>query len=323
MDSWSASRDGALNSCERQYFYRYLTRARLNSQDRSLQEIAYLKDVKTIPIWQGEVFHDSAAGVLRALQAGQPVDYDQVIRDARDRMMSEWDYSSRNTPGPSSGGGARSGTILFEHEYAENPPQALRDGAVEFVVSALMRYMNWVDENRMGERIGAAARAWIEPPLFGSGAAGFVLDGTRVFTKVDLALQDREGAFHIFDWKTGPPPTNYLNRIAQSEFQVAIYQLWPCISMDAPLGLVQAHIVHVGSSPVQVISYKLDEESRDATLSSIRRSIARMHQFAEAWESSGMQVTDLEFASSPGLCRRCSFKRLCRQSIDTEGVDGF
>ncbi|MDQ6830218.1 MAG: PD-(D/E)XK nuclease family protein [Gemmatimonadota bacterium] len=100
--TWSASRDTALDACERRYFLSYITHARANSRDARLREIAVLKKVQTISMWQGDVFHRLAATYLRLVRDGRTAcdpdaataSGDRLLAEALVEMRLDWDASA-------------------------------------------------------------------------------------------------------------------------------------------------------------------------------------------------------------------------------------
>ena len=66
-NNWSVSRAQVLNTCERQYYFDYLAPARINSRDTTLKEIAFLKKLTNIPMWQGNIFHSVVANSLKRI----------------------------------------------------------------------------------------------------------------------------------------------------------------------------------------------------------------------------------------------------------------
>jgi hypothetical protein len=85
--SWSVSRDQTLHNCERCYYFQYLAEAKINSRDQTLREIALLKKLKNIPMWQGDAFHAAIADYLRDLKSGKQPSLDQLIDSLKNQML--------------------------------------------------------------------------------------------------------------------------------------------------------------------------------------------------------------------------------------------
>jgi hypothetical protein len=311
-ESWSVSRHGSLASCERRYFYQYLAQARINSSNAKLREIAWLKQLKTIPAWSGSIFHAQAQVFLEACMGGRQIPADQLANEADRLMRLNWDWSrSAAAQRPPRVGG---NVPLFEHQYGPEPDERTRDEAVKRVGSWLAALARYAESSGLLDELRTSVRHWIEPPIFGPGAASVEIDGVTVYTKVDLAFLSREGEFRIVDWKTGRVPTR-TGWQSSGEFQVGIYKLWPHLAFKIPTEKIRADLVYIAENPVLSEKSSLTDEDRDLMLSNVRRSIARMRQFADARQD-GMELSDLSYASAAGLCRFCNFKGPCIQSLD-------
>jgi hypothetical protein len=60
----------------------------------------------------------------------------------------------------------------------------------------------------------------------------------------------------------------------------------------------------------------MDQNSLEYTLGLIRRSIARVLHFSNADGEVKLSLEDFDFATYPGACQRCSFKRLCQRIVE-------
>lgn len=312
-ENWSQSRDGTLHSCERRYYYQYLAQARSNSRDPELREIAFLKRLRTIPAWTGEVFHAVVAGELRRVTGGGGIECKRMEEAARGFVEAGWGSSGASDE---SSGSRTSEVVLFEREYGESIPEGEQERCLSGIRTWIENFDAWATESRVVETLRTARRHWVEPNLFGPNPPGFELDGVWIFAKVDLAVQRSDGTIVVFDWKTGRLPSANSEYMSQADFQAFVYQLWPHITMAVPCEKLSAQIVYLGQSPVETLARPLRAEDRDGVLSRIRSSIARTRQFGSAFDSLGMTLADLDYAANTGLCRKCNFKRLCARSLD-------
>lgn len=305
--SWSMSRAGTLEACERRYFFEYVAGARRNSRDRRLRMIAELKRLKTLAMWQGEVFHIVARQFVQALRAGRHLTHGQLVATAANALERGWRTSSLGTP---------DGVVLLEHAYAMPlDPDAL-GRAVERVGAWLNRLTRWADEVDLATALRQANRVWIEPPAFGFGSPGFLLDGVQVRTKVDLALKQPDGAFAIYDWKTTQqPPATSAEFTDAAELQVTIYQLWPHRTFGVPLAAITAHLIYVGVDPVLARTFAIDSDINERAVRRIAAGIRRARALHGLGDHAPLAETDFDLASAPGMCRWCAYKRLCQEEF--------
>lgn len=321
--TWSISRDQTLHTCERRYYFQYLAPAKANSRNDQFRRIAYLKRLKTLPMWQGEVFHRAVATYLNTVRTAGSSDPASVIQTIEGRMRRDWANSAaRIGRSPARASTKDDGIILFEHEYREDVGEADCASAIAAVVFCVDQFMQWTQKTDLVRLAREAEKTWIEPLAFGPHAPGFVVDDVQVLVKVDLALQQPDAAFWIFDWKTGRRPSPLQWQLSHGELQMAVYQLWPHLALGIPLEAVQARLVFLGGDPVEEQAFTIDGDSRDYALAVIRGSIERARRFAHyevdgqlSLDDTALALDDFDFAPSPFVCRKCPFKVLCQESL--------
>lgn len=314
--AWSVSRDSTLEACERRYYYQYIVTARSNSRNDLLRQIAYLKHVRSIAVWAGDIFHSAAADLVRTLARRRLADIDSVIAQARTRMHAEWDFSAAGTYKSNVKALADGhGVALFEHEYELAIPDDAKEQSLDRVSEWIERFAAWTRECDLTATLRRAKQVWIEPKTFGPQAPGFRMDGAQVITKVDLAIQSLEGEFRIFDWKTGAVPADAVYRTPDSEYQVTVYQLWPHLSLAVPLNAITATVVWVSRSPAFEQHFAIDENTRERAMRRLRSAIARA-RYLEGGAGAPLFVEDdFDLAAHLGICRWCRFKRVCQGSV--------
>ena len=120
--TWSISRDQVLQTCERRYYFQYLAPAKSNSRDETLREIALLKKLKSIPMWQGELFHSLVAGYLEGVRQKTPDHPLALLHKIKARIKCEWEESASTLVRSSARSVNAGGNVtLFKHEYNEIP----------------------------------------------------------------------------------------------------------------------------------------------------------------------------------------------------------
>jgi hypothetical protein len=291
--------------------------ARINSRDGTLKEIAFLKKLTTIPMWQGEVFHSVVANSLKRLRRGESLLSKTWLSSLKKKVESEWTFSEsrsfRDNPRLIDKDG---GLALFEHEYDEELRGKNSAVILQSLEDLVNRFTTWAEQTDLRKAVQGARQIWIEPEIYGSNAPGFVIDNVQVIAKVDLALLTPDGKFKIFDWKTGVPSSRLSQQISQATFQIGVYQLWPHLTLGYPLEAIEAHLIYFGGDLVQHQTFYVDQNQREYTLSLIRRSIARVLRFGNSGGEVKLSLEDFDFATSVGACQQCQFKRLCQRVLE-------
>lgn len=315
--TWSVSRDRILHNCERRYYFQYLASARINSRNATSKEIAFLKKLQTIPMWQGEVFHAVVANCMRRIRRGESLLSDTWLIRLKKKVEHEWAFSEsksfRAAPQKISKDG---GLALFEHEYDEELKQQSCATIIDSIETWVKRFATWVEQTDLTSSVQRAKQVWIEPQIYGANAPGFMVNNVQVIAKVDLAFLSRNGKFQIFDWKTGMPSLSKAQQPSQAELQIGVYQLWSHLSLKHPLENIQAHLVYFGSEPAQEQVYYIDQNSVESTIGLIRRSISRVLRFGNKEGEITLNLEDFDFASYPEACHLCSFKRICQRILE-------
>jgi glucose dehydrogenase len=188
----------------------------------------------------------------------------------------------------------------------------------------------WNEDENIIEMSLKSPQIWIEPPTYGQEVTGFEIDRIQVITKVDLAFLNSEEQFIIFDWKTSVPVNQTTYWITQPGFQAAVYQLWANLSFKIALSNINAHFIYFGSTHPKKLSFTIDENMKEYTLSLIRRSTSRMKYFHQQIHHDNLQLTldrilrltldDLDFAYTEKSCIYCPFKRICRRELEARIV---
>ncbi len=319
--TWSVSRDQQLQTCERRYYFHYLAGARVNAADPMQKRLGMLKKLKNIRMWEGECLHWAIARFLGAIRNKRGLSTEQVLVEMQGKMEREWLFSEekrfRTQPTLIDKGGLG----LVEHEYDCVPAGTGANAVYQGAAGAFGKFVTWAEgQSGLCAKIQLADNVWIEPPVFGADAPGFMLDGVQIIAKVDLAIEKSDTFFEIYDWKTGEAPVQNGSSISQNELQVCVYQLWPHLSMHLPLGLVSSHLVYVGGGTPEVRTHRLDEQSVPLVLLMVRNSLALAGRWEKNFESGQLRLEDLDYAGWPAFCRECAFKGVCRESLQYENV---
>ncbi|MCI0540192.1 MAG: PD-(D/E)XK nuclease family protein [Verrucomicrobiales bacterium] len=257
--SWSVSRDQQLQTCERKYYFQYLSGARVNAADPMQKRLGMLKKFKSIRMWEGECLHWAIARFLGAVRDKRGLAVEQVLAELQGKMEREWQFSEQKRFRTQPTLIDKGGLGLVEHEYDSVPAGTSANAVYQDAASAFRKFVTWAEgQSGLCTKIRFADNVWIEPPVFGIDAPGFILDGIQVIAKVDLAIEKSGAFFEIYDWKTGEAPVQNGSCIGQNELQVCVYQLWPHLSMHRPLGVVSSHLVYLGGDAPEVRRHRLE-----------------------------------------------------------------
>jgi hypothetical protein len=316
--TWSVSRDQMLHGCERKYYFQYLASAKINSRDEMLREIAFLKKLKNLYMWKGSLFHDLIADYLQRLQRGQAIDDDTFLDEYQKIIETQWSHSLKKKYRENIRAmGQGNSLALLEHEYDEELSENTLQGVILDIRNWFLLFTQWENDYGIFEKLRKSSRFWIEPQPYGANAPGFDYDNVQVLAKVDLATQNNDGSFDIYDWKSGATPNQPAwNNLDQAELQVSVYQLWPHKRFNVPLNAIHAHLIYLGNNPPEHKVFEIDSNRKEYFLNLIGTSIERAKQFLELHSGEQLSLRDFDYGTSHLICRLCAFKRLCQRELE-------
>jgi len=305
----SHSQAKLIRLCERRWFMHYGMKARINSRDRLLREIAFLKKLKPSFMWRGELVHDTIARVLKSRGRFSE---SQAMQWLENIARQQWSESERRAlsfdPKTSF---KPEGPILTEHYYPKLDQGLDLDSILELSKNQLSNFFSWENEQCLFDQLKRADEVWIEPPVFLPNSPGFMVDNIRFVTKVDLAFQSGD-TFRIYDWKTSTEPAGEFPLTSEHR-QASFYALWPHLEKQHPLGNVDIEVVYIGGERprahnVSLLPDRVEELLADAEL--IVRSSA---EFLTG--DSNFELEDFDWASSVYVCKWCPFQQICQKEL--------
>ena len=292
--SWSVSRHDSFNSCRRKYFYSYYAA----NED---PEIKRLKKLSALPLWAGNVVHETIETFLKSHdQVPSAEAQDAIVKAAvHGDMLASWRQSEQGV-GLNEAGALR--FRLFEHEYQV----AIDADDKKLVVGIVMRSLRNFFRSDVLREIMALGRAhWLTV----EDLVSFEVEGVPVFLRMDLAYRDKDGRVVIVDWKTGRGEGRF------SEVQLAGYALYA-----AQQGWVKnADELRTELAYLAIPRYvrrTVDQKRLDHARSFIAKSASTMKALLLDPLANVGRLEDFPMIERPQVCRRCNFRRLCFPRAD-------
>lgn len=304
--SWSFSRDERLRTCARKYWFQHY--GAWGGWDRDApeltREIYRLTKLERRATWQGSVVHRVVARALEGARQGLPQpDPDDIVQEALGWMRQDFadsrDDVARRT------GNLKAHVRFVEHEFPHDPAsprwrQQWKDAAetVEQCVRWFFASEWWSTLSRL------PSRDWIEiEDWTGKSAPGsFVLEGVRVFAKIDCAWRSGRQSV-VADWKTGKGG-------GDAPKQLAAYAL----SMEARHGIDPGSIVarEVNLAQGWVRDHDVSPEALERFRAVFRESIARMRSLlVDPARNVPRPEAEFPLAEDDAPCRWCRFRGVC------------
>ncbi len=280
--SWSVSRHDSFQRCRRRYFYSYYA-----AQDDP--EIQRLKKLSALPLWAGNVVHETIEELLKTREAlPDATEQEAIVRSAvHSRMLGEWRESE-------------AGSVrfrLFEHEYQVPVDQDDK----KILVGTVMRSLrNFFKSETVREAFAVGRASWLTV----EDLVSFPVGDVNVFVRMDLAYRDPAGRVVIVDWKTGRAEGRF------SEVQVAGYALYASRQgwVKSP-DEIRTELAYLAIP--RAVRRNVNAQTLDRAQRFIEKSAGTMKALLVDPVANLARLEDFPMIDRPQVCRRCNFRKLC------------
>jgi hypothetical protein len=295
--SWSVSRWQQYQHCQRAYYYAYYGSWggwERNSPERTRQ-LYILKNLKSLLMWAGSIVHDIIKEALEQCSHGVELPTTEEMQNrARLFLRQGWVESTTkewlNYPKK---------TNLFELYYGDGKslPREQTDYIKERVYNSLESFAN---SPFVREAVKLPVASWKSIDSLES----FQLNNCKIWGAIDFAFVDKDGIFHIVDWKTGG------ENPAALRLQLACYALLAMDKWKIPLEDLALHGVFLNDGG-RKSDYPLDAESLVSTKDQILMNIEVLKRKLRDPENNLADEDDFAFTGCPQRCESCNFRQAC------------
>lgn len=304
--SWSITRQRMLDTCPRQYYYRYyLSHNGWLDDVHERSRLAYrLSKLTSLDAILGRQMDERGRDIEVRVRAGDPPPSVAELEDrTRLALRAAW-KSSRDERAAFEHSPKR--TVMLRSFYLEGEPPDKQDtdrvnSKIAACTANLLAVPDWQTISE------CAQEGCVLIPDF----ANFVLDEVTIFAAADLAYM-ADGVLSVIDWKSGRPGDSDATQALLSAY---------CAGLDAPVGLGYGltdgsrprirpvlHYLFSGESVEPAIPNDLAQFVRDTVAPGIR---AMRDLLLDPVENA--PLPEEEFARrESGLCNgHCNFSPLC------------
>ena len=274
---WSWSRQRKWDTCKLQSYYSYVGKWEGFKGEAKREKLQWLNRKSAWYMIQGELIHEAIESQINQWAIGRPVSKDaakslfsfrlsQVQQSPRDFLLDEVN-----------------GFHIPDESYDECRQDGLQmlDSFFEIVWPSYSGY-KYVKHEEIDS---------------------FEIDGTKVWTRVDLVTQMADGTIVVTDWKTG----KVVNAAKENRQQLLGYIVWAMQEFRVDESRVRAEVRFLrdpGGRPVLIEAEKKElEEFRDFIVQSAKTMLA--------------VNSEADFPASPSerVCQECAFATICPEGM--------
>ena len=284
---WSNSRYDLFCLCKRKYLYFYYP----NAFGKQTEKVKELKNLTTIALEVGNIYHDIMEVFLERLQkSDKPID-EKKLSAFIDKLCAE------KLPKK----------IFFENYYKTQTVNFDEIGTkVKFCVENFLRspILTWLNSTKMEERNNWLVEAGSK--MNGTKYFGETrIDGVKAYCKMDFIFII-DGNIHILDWKTGKKDEHKHTK------QLLAYAV-AAKGLNAEIGADKIFPKAVFVNGIyEEMDIELSEEKLTDFTEVIKNESSQMQKFcSNVEENIPLPIEEFEKCGKENICRFCEFRELC------------
>ena len=308
---WSFSASRTFTRCPRQFYYGQIAAYHAAKKDPLRREAFLLKQRKSLPLWRGNLVHDTIENlVVPVWRDRQQPDWDAIIDTMLETAERQLEFSAAGRYREAGMTKTKAGDAycaLVGHEQ----DGALSDDDVDRALDEAERALrNLAAMTDLHEEITA------HTPLFAELRVPTSYDGVSINAQIDLLYFRRFAQPTIVEWKT------YEGTVGNSELQGALYawalQNHPKWRVESPEAV---QILEVQLLKSTVIPHQVSADSLIALEDTIYRSVCDIRAVAGDAKYANVDIADFPITQNAKNCEYCPFQSLCSERLRAANDD--
>lgn len=306
---WSYSLQHALEQCARRVAFSHVV-ASHNARDPERREAYLLRQIQSIPAWQGSLVHDVVAVQVRdALRWNRPIDPIALSALVYERATRQWAFSRARRyrlPGQSKAAAGDAYAVLDVHEHGDDPPD---DVVGDVAAVALRCFTNLAAQ----ENLLALLRT--NDTLVAEVRLSLSVEGVLVAATPDLVAA-HGAAVTIVDWKVS------VHDESRHARQLELYAYLAFRSGRwSPRSPQDIRLFEVNLWRDHVYEHAFDDDAMTRTGDAVVKGVAMLRAALGDGVYAHLRLDVLPIARRPEACRHCAFAALCLVHLDADGRD--
>lgn len=298
--TWSKSRDNLFRECRRAYYLNHYGAWGGWDADapEAVRELYLMKNLQTRPTWIGSAVHEVAERAIKGLRDGRAPTAEEAHQQLDRKLRRDLEDSKagryRRNPKRILG--------LQEHYYAEDGGNIDWEEAISTALGCVATFFESAAWKRLVATGGRTVRS-VED------LDSFLVDGVKVWVKLDLAVDGKDGNVVIVDWKTGQH-----HQKEDVDLQLGIYGLYGARVWGISPDRIVAFDLNLRDG--QQTTHPIDEATLAVVERYISESIREMKAPLDDAQANTASIEAFPMTEERWRCRRCRFRRACGREAE-------
>lgn len=268
---WSKSKQDTFDGCRMKFFFLYIARYEGYPGNPLRDRVLKLKELKAVPMWQGEIIHKAIQNAITQAEAGRDAGPAAALKQA-DAAVARGRQEAK--------------TMFVEEVNGIGIPGERFDRVRDEVAAQIRNFFEVIWPNYA--RVEQVRHEDFEE--FRTGAVTVVL-------KPDFVSKAQGGILTVTDWKTGKEDATGIGE----DRQLTTYILWATKKFAAPPERVRGELVFLKTGTTNVTKRSADE------LEDFEKKIQEWSREILSVADEG----DLPPNPDEHSCRTCPFATMC------------
>ncbi|MCK4809441.1 MAG: PD-(D/E)XK nuclease family protein [Candidatus Omnitrophica bacterium] len=289
--TWSFSRSRLFKECRRAYYYHYYASwgGWEAGADEFIRKAYVLKNMRNIDAWIGDIVHQIIKWILENKISGKDILAEEAFKKAKQMLTRTWEQSRAKIWMKN----IKYNLNLFEHYYKR---ELTREELVLRLQKVTKSIRNIYNSGLLESFSGLPRESFLSIDELDS----FNFEGVKSFAVPDFAVRD--GAYTLYDWKTGKPSENDV-------LQLSCYVLYATRKWGVKteeVRIVPVYLVRekVSLEPIKAVNVAEVKQY-------IRDSLKEMKSVLSDVAGNKADIASCPKTNNSWRCERCKFQEIC------------
>lgn len=298
--SWSQSRDGLFSECRRKYYFHYYQSHNgwLRDSDEEAKKTYRLKQLTNLYLLLGDGIHQIAEAALKEWRDEKSLPAEEESLKRIRRYLNQAYLDSRKREQWASA--PKKMNMLHEIYYSDKLPEYRVEQIKQRMAACVEQFFksSSLQEVQAGQDIRI-----IEVEELNT----FLVEGNKVYVKLDLLYKRQDDVWVIVDWKTGAESE-------KNDRQLLLYALFLNDKYEVPYEKMEIRVEYLLSGECSIVDMNIEEIEK--IKNQVLESTNEMKSFLSD-EADNKPLPKASFPAEPEKkkCIFCSYQEICEEKV--------